>query len=63
MIISLDTEISLTKSSAPPPILTVLESTVTKGPYLDIIKAVDQENIANIKFYENKSNPLKSGTR
>lgn len=62
MIISLDTEISLTKSSAPP-ILKVLESTVTKGPYLDIIKAVDQENIANIKFYENKSNPLKSGTR
>jgi hypothetical protein len=64
MIISLDTEKAFDKFQHPF-MIKVLERSGIQGPYLNIIKAIYSNPVANIKLNGEKQEaiPLKSGTR
>ena len=64
MIISLDAEKAFDKIYHPF-MIKVLESSGIQGPYLNIIKAIYNKQVANIKINGEKLEviPLKSGTR
>jgi hypothetical protein len=66
MIISLDAEKAFDKIPHPGVfIIKVLERSGVQGPYLNIIKAIYRNPVANIKLNGEKLEaiPLKSGTR
>jgi hypothetical protein len=64
MTISLDVEKVLDKIQYPF-MLKVLERSGSQGPYLNIVKAIYNKPVANIKLNGEKldATPLKSGTR
>jgi hypothetical protein len=64
MIISLEAEKAFDKIQNPF-MIKVLERSGIQGPYLNIIKAIHNKQVANIKLNEEKLNaiPLKSETR
>jgi hypothetical protein len=64
MIISLDAEKAFDKIQHPF-ILKVLETSGIQGPYLNIVKAIYIQPVANIKLHGDKleATPLKSSTR